>query len=82
MAGSRRIKRRLFRLVIVILTLALLAIIGGGTFLWWRYTSRQAQSTGYFKVQPVLQEDFRAQDYEIASFIPLWGQQSSIRPVT
>ena len=82
MAGSRRIKRRLFRLVIVILTLALLAIIGGGTFLWWRYTSRQAQSTGYFKVQPVLQEDFRAQDYGIESFLPLWGQQSSIRPVT
>lgn len=82
MAGSRRIKRRLFRLVIVILTLALLAIIGGGTFLWWRYTSRQAQSTGYFKVQPVLQEDFRAQDYGIDSFLPLWGQQSSIRPVT
>ncbi|WP_307737205.1 PQQ-binding-like beta-propeller repeat protein [uncultured Varibaculum sp.] len=82
MAGSRRMKRRIFRLVIVILTLALLAIIGGGTFLWWRYTSRQAQSTGYFKVQPVLQEDFRAQDYGIESFLPLWGQQSSIRPVT
>ncbi|MDU5269561.1 MAG: hypothetical protein E6165_08055, partial [Varibaculum cambriense] len=82
MAGSRRIKRRLFRLVTVVLTLALLAIIGGGTFLWWRYNSRQAQATGYYKVEPVLQEDFRAQDYGISSFIPLWGAQSSLRPVT
>lgn len=82
MAGSRRIKRRLFRLVTVVLTLALLAIIGGGTFLWWRYNSRQAQATGYYKVKPVLQEDFRAADYGISSFIPLWGQKSSLRPVT
>ena len=82
MAGSRRIKRRLFKLVIAVLTLALVAIIGGGTFLWWRYNSRQAQATGYFKVKPVLQEDFRAQDYGIVSFLPLWGEKSSLQPAT
>lgn len=82
MAGSRRIKRHLFRLVITVLTLALVAIIGGGTFLWWRYHSRQAQATGYFKIQPVLQEDFKAQDYGLASFTPIWGQKSSLEPAT
>lgn len=80
MAGSRRIKRRLFKLVIVVLTLVLVAIIGGGTFLWWRYNSRQAQATGYYKVKPVLQEDFRARDYGVVSFIPLWGAKSSLKP--
>lgn len=82
MAGSGRIKRHLFRLVITILTLALVAIIGGGIFLWWRYHSRQAQATGYYRVQPVLQEDFKAQDYGIVSFIPLWGQKSSLEPAS
>lgn len=82
MARALRIKRRLFRLVVVILTLALVAIIGGGTFLWLRYNSRQAQASGYFKNKPVLQADFQASAYHINSFIPLLGQQTLLEPVS
>ena len=82
MARATRIKRRLFRLVILILTLALVGIIAGGAFLWLRYNSRQAQATGYFKTKPVLQADFQAAAYHVNSFIPLLGQQNLVEPVS
>ena len=59
MAGSGRIKRKLFRLVVTILTLTLVAIISGAAFLWFRYSARQAAATGYFKTKPALEEDFQ-----------------------
>ncbi|MFQ8869938.1 MAG: PQQ-binding-like beta-propeller repeat protein [Varibaculum timonense] len=82
MAGSGRIKRKLFRLVVTILTLTLVAIISGAAFLWFRYSARQAAATGYFKTKPALEEDFQTNAYGITTFIPLLGQQTPLEPIT